>query len=80
MKSKYEKHPGYKYFTLKPEMGTFEFAEGGIDTPYGRIGSAWKKTDTGYSYTCHIPENTTATIVLGGERKEIGSGEYTFTV
>ena len=75
-----EEYPGYKHFTLKPEMGTFEFAEGGIDTPYGRIESAWKKTDAGYSYTCHIPENTTATIVLGGEHKEIGSGEYTFTV
>ena len=75
-----EEDPGYKHFTLKPEMGTFEFAEGGIDTPYGRIESAWKKTDAGYSYTCHIPENTTATIVLGGEHKEIGSGEYTFTV
>ena len=43
-----EEQPGYKHFTLKPEMGTFEFAEGGIDTPYGRIESAWKKTEEGY--------------------------------
>ena len=75
-----EEHPGYKHFTLKPEMGTLGFAEGGIDTPYGRIESAWKKTDAGYSYTCHIPENTTATLVLGEERRELGSGEYIFTV
>ena len=59
-------------------MGTFEFAEGGIDTPYGRIESAWKKTEEGYSYTCRIPVNTTATIVLANATRELGSGEYTF--
>ena len=75
-----EEHPGYKHFTLKPEMGILAFAEGGFDTPYGRIESAWKKTDAGYSYTCRIPENTTATLVLGEETKELGSGEYSFTL
>ena len=75
-----EEHPGYKHFTLKPEMGTLAFAEGGFDTSYGRIESAWKQTENGCSYTCRIPENTTATLVLGGETRELGSGEYTFSV
>lgn len=74
-----EKHPGYKHFTLKPEMGTLKFAEGGIDTPYGRIESAWKEEADGYSYRCTIPENTTATLVLGSEKQELGSGTYEFT-
>ena len=73
-----EEHPGYKHFTLKPEMGTFEFAEGGIDTPYGRIESAWKKTEEGYFYTCRIPENTTATLVSTNMTKVLGSGKYSF--
>lgn len=75
-----ELQPGYKHFVLKPEMGTFAFAEGGIETPYGRIDAAWKKEEKGYSYKCSIPENTTATVVLGDNVTEIGSGEYIFNI
>lgn len=75
-----EAHPGYKHFVLKPEMGTLEFAEGRIDTPYGRIESAWKKENDGYSYCCRIPENAGATLILGKESRELGSGEYHFRV
>lgn len=73
-----EAHPGYKHFTLKPEMGTLTFAEGGIDTPYGRIESSWEKEEDGYVYRCRIPENSSATLVLGDETKELGSGAYVF--
>lgn len=75
-----ENQPGFKHFTLKPEMGTLMFAEGGIDTPHGRIESAWKKTGEGYHYTCSVPENTTATLVLGGKQCELGSGAYAFEI
>lgn len=75
-----ENHPGFKHFTLKPEMGTLKFAEGGVDTPYGRIESAWRETEGGYEYTCRIPENTSATVILGDRTEELGSGEYKFSV
>lgn len=73
-----EAHPGFQHFTLEPEIGTFSFAEGGIDTPYGRIESAWRKEGSGYVYQCRIPENTQATVIFGGETRELGSGEYRF--
>lgn len=75
-----EEHPGYRHFRLKPEMGTFAFAGGGIDSPYGRIESFWKKEKEGYLYRCRIPENSSATLVLGNETRELGSGEYTFRI
>lgn len=75
-----EENPGFRHFTLKPEMGTFEFAEGGIDTPYGRIESSWEKDAEGYLYRCTVPENTTATVVLANETRELGSGKYMFKI
>ena len=73
-----ENYPGYKHFLLQPETGTFTFAEGGIDTPHGRIESAWKKEDGRTLYKVRIPANTTCTLVLGEERIELGSGMYEF--
>lgn len=79
-----ENAPGYKHFTLSPAImdeNSFEFAEGGIDTPYGRIDSKWKKTQTGWIYDCRVPENTTATLILpDGSVQELENGSYTFTI
>lgn len=75
-----EENPGFRHFTLKPEMGTFEFAAGGIDTPYGRIESSWEKNAEGYLYRCTVPENTTATVVLKNKIQELGSGKYMFKI
>lgn len=75
-----EAYPGFKRFTLKPEMGTFGFAKGGIDTPHGRIESGWEKTKDGFCYCCTIPVNTKATLILGGKKQELGSGTYSFHI
>lgn len=73
-----EENSGYKHFTLKPEIGGFEYAEGGIDTPYGRIESSWEQKDGKIRYRCVVPANTTATLVLNGQQKELSSGSYEF--
>lgn len=72
-----ESHAGYQHFTLQPEIGGFGFARGGIDTPYGRIESAWEQNGSRVSYTCTIPPNTSADVVFAGERRRFGSGTYT---
>lgn len=68
--------PGYKHFVLQPEIGTFRYAKGGIDTPHGRIESAWEKRGGMISYSCVIPPNTTADVLFGGERRTLGSGMH----
>lgn len=78
-----EEKPGYKHFTLAPQMMCLTRAGGGFETGYGRIESSWERTKDGWRYTCRVPENTTATLVLpdgkGGEvRRELGSGAYEF--
>lgn len=73
-----EDKPGFKHFFLIPETGGFTFAQGGIETPHGRIKSAWKYENATLSYQCTIPANTTATLVLNGVTKELSSGSYTF--
>lgn len=72
-------HPGYGHFMLKPDLKGFSNAEGGFNSPYGRIeASYFLENGTGY-YTCSIPENSSATVILPGIKKEVGSGEYKFT-
>lgn len=78
-----EAAPGYRHFTLAPQMMCLSHAAGGFETGYGRIESRWEAAEDGFRYSCRVPENTTATLVLpdkdGGEtRRELGSGEYTF--
>lgn len=73
-----ENSPGFKHFFLKPEVSGFTFAQGGIDTPHGRIDSAWKYENGTLHYQCTVPPNTTATLVLNGITKELSSGSYTF--
>ncbi|MCD7885267.1 MAG: alfa-L-rhamnosidase RamA, partial [Lachnospiraceae bacterium] len=77
-----EAHPGYQHFILKPEMGTFRFAKGGMETPYGRIESAWEKNEDGSRFFLrfHVPENTTATLILKEECRELESGNYEFSI
>ena len=71
-----EENPGYKHFILQPEIGTFGYAKGGIDTPHGRIESAWKVEDGRIVYECTIPANTTAELILEGKKHHLGSGTY----
>lgn len=75
-----ENAPGYKHIILRPRAGgSFSFAEGGFETPYGRVESRWEKTPEGkFKYTFAIPANTTATLYLpDGSVTEKGSGKFT---
>lgn len=73
-----EAHPGYKHFILRPEIGLFQYVRGGIDTPHGRIESAWERKGNIVCYACTVPPNTTAKVVFGGMEKVLGSGTYEF--
>ncbi|MFC3801149.1 family 78 glycoside hydrolase catalytic domain [Cohnella sp. GCM10012308] len=68
---------GYRTSMIKPyPLGDLTSVSGSIDTVRGRIGSAWEKTDDGFTHTVEIPANTTATIfvpkAIGGPLRESG--------
>ena len=65
-------HPGFKHFILHPRPGgDLKWARGSYNSINGRIDSAWKQTDDGYTYTFTIPNNTTATVILPASSKSV---------
>ena len=74
--------PGFKHFVLRPEAdptGQMTWAKGWYDTPYGRIGSSWKRTGGKVEYEFTIPEGCSATLRLPGRPdQELTAGHYTF--
>lgn len=76
-----EDYPGYQHFLINPCIMVWEHAEGGFESPYGRIEVNWvrNKQDGKVALTVRIPENSAATVILpGGKKKECGSGRYHF--
>lgn len=60
-----ETDPGYHHILLEPKTDeALSFAKGSYESMYGRIESAWEKTESGYIYTFVIPANTSATLTL----------------
>ncbi|MCD9020827.1 glycoside hydrolase family 78 protein [Cohnella silvisoli] len=63
-----EQAAGYKRIFIRPQPGEgLTWAEGRLDTMYGKIRSSWKKTEQGgMELEVSIPPNTTAEIQLPG--------------
>ncbi|RKP58269.1 hypothetical protein D7Z26_01880 [Cohnella endophytica] len=56
---------GYRTSVIKPYiLGDLTHVSGTIDTVRGLIGSAWEKTEDGFTHTVAIPANTNATIYV----------------
>lgn len=66
------KNPGYKHFVIKPlQGGSLTCASAEYESLYGTIKSSWKKQDDKVCYDFEIPANTTATILLPGDVKDL---------
>ena len=78
-----EMNPGYKHFYLAPHPGgSLTNAKAEFESIYGKIKSEWKIEGKNFIYEVEIPANTTATVKLPGsnEKKELGSGKYSFNI
>lgn len=71
---------GENHFVIAPiPGGTLEHAQASYQSPYGKVESSWRKTESGCEFTIIIPGNTTAEILLpDGSRKVVESGTYCF--
>jgi alpha-L-rhamnosidase len=74
--------PGYKKILLSPHFGgTLTYAAAWHKSPHGIIKSAWQIDGDTLTYTCTIPESTTAELRLHGVKsRELGSGTHEFKV
>ena len=64
--------PGFKNVLLSPNFveGLDHFAAS-FNGPYGKIISAWKKSQNGVTYSVEIPANSTATVSIPVNDKQI---------
>lgn len=70
---------GYRKFYVKPMfVRGIEEARGTLETPYGKIISAWSCKNKKITVDITVPENTTAIIYLPEKEDlvEVGSGVY----
>ena len=70
---------GENHFIITPRPGGhFTHAEAAYVSAYGRVESAWHKTENGFTFTITIPANCTAAVTLPGRKpQELTAGEYT---
>ncbi len=74
--------PGYRRMEIHPRPGGgLTHAQARHITPYGLAESSWKIENGKFDLNIIIPANTTALVVLpNGEQREVGSGEWHWTV
>ena len=71
-----EARPGYQHILLQPEVGSqLDYAQGGFETMYGRVESAWKREGGALTYRMTVPANTTASIKLDGQSRVLAGKE-----
>lgn len=72
--------PGFKEFELRPLIGgSLTWAEGIYQIKYGTIRSRWEREAKHFSYSCTVPEGTTARLTLpDGSAKTLSTGSYRF--
>lgn len=76
-----EAAPGFKHIIFEPLTdGRLSYVKASIETRYGTAGSEWKSENGVVTYIFTVPDGCTATVILGGEKYEIGAGTHTYTV
>ena len=70
--------PAYRRFRIAPSPGGgLKWAAASLETPYGRIESAWHLDDNDLMLRVRVPAGTSAEIILTDGRTEIvGPGEH----
>ncbi len=73
--------PGYRRFRVAPVApgGSLTWAEAVHDSPYGRIGSSWRRHGDRFELTVTVPPGTEAEVVLPGGRSPERQGPGTAT-
>lgn len=71
---------GENHFVIRPiPGGSLEYANTAYDSLFGKVETAWKKSEEGVSYMITIPSNTTAEIILpDGRVQVVEAGKYSF--
>jgi len=75
-------HAGYKHIIMRPRPGGgLTYARATVETPHGAASVSWSIEENKFKFDAHVPDNTTATIVLpNGSTHEVGAGDHSYIV
>lgn len=74
-----ESKPAFEHIIFAPLTdGRLTYVKASIDTRKGLVKSEWKTENGKTTYEFTVPDGATATVILGGESTEVGSGKHVF--
>ncbi len=74
-----ESKPAFEHIVFAPVTdGRLTYVKASIESRRGLVKSEWKTENGKTTYEFTVPEGATATVILNGEKTEIGSGVHNF--
>jgi alpha-L-rhamnosidase len=72
--------PGYRVVCVDPLFGPLEHASATLDSPYGSVGTAWRREGDGIVLDVDLPAGVSATVVPAGDAHVVGPGRHSFAI
>lgn len=71
--------PGFEHIIFRPVTDRrLDFVKASIDTRRGTVASEWRHENGRIKYIFTVPEGCCASVVIGGEKHEVGAGTHEF--
>ena len=71
--------PGFEHIFFRPVTDRrLDFVKASIDTRRGTVASEWRRENGRIKYIFTVPEGCGASVIIGGEKHEVGAGTHEF--
>ena len=71
--------PGFEHIIFRPVTDRrLDFIKASIDTRRGTVASEWRRENGRIKYIFTVPEGCSASVIIGGEKHEVGAGTHKF--
>ena len=71
--------PGFEHIIFRPVIDRrLDFVKASIDTRRGTVASEWRRENGRIKYIFTVPGGCCASVVIGGEKREVGAGTHEF--
>lgn len=71
--------PGFEHIIFHPVTDRrLDFVKASIDTRRGTVASEWRRENGRIKYIFTVPEGCGASVIIGGEKHEVGAGTHEF--
>lgn len=71
--------PGFEHIIFHPVTDRrLDFVKASIDTRCGTVASEWRRENGRIKYIFTVPEGCGASVIIGGEKHEVGAGTHEF--